>query len=218
MTTKIKVEEITITDLVREALTLPDGWKEEIYVENGQVVFSSPITLNTWVGKDDCPSEHLDSYIGDLHSLTWGEIEGFYERKDGKIELDNPYDGEEEGEYYNKVTVYTPEEAVTVLADYLDNDASEVAQLFAEITNPDVTLLPLAQATARGLVDTLIIDFPEKKWWKIDNEELETDHYGHLEVAVESRLSGMADVTETDTIGEAQQKIREFLLSQTEEA
>lgn len=133
MTTKIKVEEITIQDLVTKALQIPNSWHVEVYVENGEVIFSEMLTASTWVGKDDCPSEHLASYIGDLHSLSWGEIEGFYEREDGKIELDNPYDGEEEGEYYNKVTVYTPEEAVTVLADYLDNDASEVAQLLAQI-------------------------------------------------------------------------------------
>ena len=135
MTQKIKVEEITLENLVKEALSIPNGWKEEIYVENGEVVFSSPMTLNTWTGTEDCPSEHLDSYAGDLHSLNWGEIEGFYERKDGKIELDNPYDGEAEGEYYDKVNILTVDEAIEALANYLDNDASEVSQLFSEITN-----------------------------------------------------------------------------------
>ena len=133
MTTKIEMNEISINDLVREALSIPDGWKEEVYLENGQVVFTAPMTLSTWTGKENCPSEHLDSYVGDLHSLSWGDIEGFYERKDGKIELDNPYDGEAEGEYYEKVTIYTPEEAVEVLADYLDDDASEVSQLLISI-------------------------------------------------------------------------------------
>ena len=135
MTQKIKVEEITLENLVKEALSIPDGWKEEIYVENGEVVFSSPMTINTWTGTEDCPSEHLDSYVGDLHSLNWVEIEGFYERKDGKIELDNPYDGEAEGEYYDKVNILTVDEAIEALANYLDNGASEVSQLFSEITN-----------------------------------------------------------------------------------
>lgn len=135
MTQKIKVEEITLEKIVKEALNIPDGWKEEVYVENGEVVFSSPMTLNTWTGKENCPSEHLDSYVGDLHSLNWGEIEGFYERKDGKIELDNPYDGEAEGEYYDKVNILTVDEAIEALANYLDNDASEVSQLFSKITN-----------------------------------------------------------------------------------
>lgn len=133
MTTEIKVEEITIQTLVTKALEIPNGWHIEVYVENGKVLFSEMLTSSTWVGKEDSPREHLNSYIGDLHSLTWGEIEGFYQRKDGKIELDNPYDGDAEGEYYSKVTIYTVEEAISVLAEYLDNDASEVAQLIAAI-------------------------------------------------------------------------------------
>lgn len=137
MTTKIKVTEITLTDLVTKSLAIPNGWHVEVYVENGEVVFSAMLTANTWVGKETCPSEHLDNYIGDLHSLTWGEIEGFYERKDGKIELDNPYDGDQEGEYYSKVTIYSPKEAIEVLANYLDNDASEVSQLLDTIQHPE---------------------------------------------------------------------------------
>ena len=42
VTQKIKVEEITLENLVEEALSIPNGWKEEVYVENGQVVFLRP--------------------------------------------------------------------------------------------------------------------------------------------------------------------------------
>jgi hypothetical protein len=133
-TKKLTIENITIEDLIREALTIPNGWKKEVHVEaDGTVTFTSPMTPNTWTGKENCPSEHLDSYIGDLHSLRWGEIEGFYERQDGKIEVDNPYDGDAEGEYYEKVTVYTQEEAIEILCEYLDNDISEVSQLLTSI-------------------------------------------------------------------------------------
>jgi hypothetical protein len=135
VTQKIKVEEITLENLVKEALNIPDGWKEEVYVENGQVVFSSPMTLNSWTAKEDNSREPLDSYIGDLHSLSWNGIEGFYLRSDGKIEVDNPYDGEAEGEYYEKANILTVDEAIGALAVYLGNDASEVSQLFSEITN-----------------------------------------------------------------------------------
>lgn len=133
-TKKLTIENITIEDLIRESISIPNGWKKEVHVEaDGTVTFTSPMTPNTWTGKTDNPREPLDSYVGDLHSLSWGDIEGFYERKDGKIELDNPYDGEAEGEYYTKVTIYSPEEAVRVLAEYMDNDASEVAQLINRI-------------------------------------------------------------------------------------
>ena len=135
VTQKIKVEEITLENLVKEALSIPNGWKEEIYVENGEVVFTAPMTLSTWTGKENSPSEHLDSYIGDLHSLSWNDIEGFYLRSDGKIEVDNPHDGEAEGEYYEKANILTVDEAIEALANYLDNNASEVSQLFSEITN-----------------------------------------------------------------------------------
>lgn len=112
-TKKLTIENITIEDLIREALTIPNGWKKEVHVEaDGTVTFTSPMTSNTWTGKTDNPREPLDSYVGDLHSLNWGEIEGFY---------------------YENVRIYTEEEAVKVLADYLDNDASEVSQLLTSI-------------------------------------------------------------------------------------
>jgi hypothetical protein len=133
-TKKLTIENITIEDLIREALTIPNGWKKEVHVEaDGTVTFTSPMTPNTWTGKTDNPREPLDSYVGDLHSISWGDIEGFYERKDGKIERDNPYDGEAEGEYYEKANILTVDEAIEELATYLDNDASEVAQLINRI-------------------------------------------------------------------------------------
>jgi hypothetical protein len=130
---KIKAKEITIKDLVKEAIeNIPNGWHEEVWLENGEVTFSAPMTQGSYSSKGAMYGTAPD-YIGDIHSLSWGEIEGFYLRADGKIELDNPYDGEEKGEYYENVTIYTEEEALQVLADYLDNDASEVAQLITAI-------------------------------------------------------------------------------------
>lgn len=133
----IKIEDVSIVDLVREAVyNIPFGWKEEVWVENGKVVFSEPMTQNTFSSKDSMDSS-AKNFIGNLHGLSWGEIEGFFERSDGKIELDNPYDGESRGEYYMKVNIYSVDEAIEVLADYLNNDQSEVAQLLLLIREFD---------------------------------------------------------------------------------
>jgi hypothetical protein len=137
---KIKAKEITIKDLVKEAIeNIPNGWHEEVWLENEEVTFSAPMTQTSYSNKGAMYGTDPD-YIGDLHSLSWEEIEGFYLRKDGKIELDDSYDGEDilgssyqKGEYYEYVTIYTAEEALQVLADYLDNNASDVAQLITAI-------------------------------------------------------------------------------------
>ena len=36
-----KVNELKIFDLLKEAFSIPNGWKEEVYVEDGYVTFSS---------------------------------------------------------------------------------------------------------------------------------------------------------------------------------
>ena len=79
---KIKVEDFTLEDLVTEALSIPNGWKEEIYVEDGYVEFTSPMTLNTYTAKADNPHEMLDSYRGDLESMSIGNFESFTEDAD----------------------------------------------------------------------------------------------------------------------------------------
>lgn len=133
MTAKIKVDEFTLTDLIREALSIPDGWKEEIYVENGEVVFSSPMTLNSWTTKKDNSREPLDTYIGDLHSLRWNDIEGFYLRSDGRIELDNPYDGDTEGEYYGEVEIIEKDEAIDRITQIIQDSESTLNDLVTDI-------------------------------------------------------------------------------------
>jgi len=81
---KIKVEDFTLEDLVTEAFSIPNGWKEEIYVEDGYVEFTSPMTPNTYTAKADNPHEMLDSYRGDLESMSIGDFESFTETKDSK--------------------------------------------------------------------------------------------------------------------------------------
>lgn len=84
---KIKATELTLQDLIREAFSIPDGWKEEIYVENGYVEFSSPMTPNTYTAKADNPREPVDWYVADLESMRISDFEGFAEQ-DGTIRAD----------------------------------------------------------------------------------------------------------------------------------
>lgn len=79
---KIKVEDFRLEDLVTEAFSIPNGWKEEIYVENGYVEFTSPMTHNTYTAKADNPHEMLDSYRGDLESMSISDFESFTEDAD----------------------------------------------------------------------------------------------------------------------------------------
>lgn len=136
----IKTEEIAIGDLVREMLNLPQGWHEEVYVENGEVVFSTPLTQNSWVGKSDSPSEQLDSYVGNINSLD-DLPEGLYKRKDGKYELDmtngendlyNDEDKIVEGEYYEKAEILSEDDAIDIIADNFESD-SELSELLEKI-------------------------------------------------------------------------------------
>lgn len=57
--------------LFREQLDIPAGWKEEIYYNDGEISFSSPMTSNSW--SDD---KHK---IGVIESITINEFEGFYQ-------------------------------------------------------------------------------------------------------------------------------------------
>lgn len=141
MTQKIKAEEITIEDLVREMINLPQGWHEEIYVENGEVVFSEPLTQNSWVGKSDSPSEQLDSYIGSIESLNIGDFQGLYKREDGTYEREA--DGVEDvynldgkvitGEYYEQAEIISKDDVISIIAEELDFPDSPTMELITKI-------------------------------------------------------------------------------------
>src|SRR5690554_4815211 len=68
-----KVNELKIFDLLKEAFSIPQGWKEEVYVEDGYVTFSSHMTLNTHTGIDAYTP--LPEYVGDLESLDFSDFE-----------------------------------------------------------------------------------------------------------------------------------------------
>src|SRR5690606_10879164 len=77
---KLNVENVNRKDLIEKALSLPSGWFVEVYVEDdGEVVFSSPLTGNTWT---DDPRK-----VGTLESMSIGDVEGMYLRDDGSVEI-----------------------------------------------------------------------------------------------------------------------------------
>ena len=138
---EFKSEEITLEDLVKEMLEIPDGFHEEVFIENGKVVFSAPLTQNTWIGKDDCPSEHLDSYIGSIESISVGDIEGLYQRKDGKYERKAEdetdtynFDGKVvSGEFYEQAEIISIDDVISIIAKELDYPASQTIELIKKI-------------------------------------------------------------------------------------
>ncbi len=137
-TKKIKVAEITIEDLVREALSIPNGWKEEIFVEDGEVSFSSPMTKNTYSGKT--PFEPLDSYVCDLEHMSIGDFEEFYERENGTVEIcdndnqqTNEYSTFGKGEYYDWVEIVNRNDAVSRISEICDFSGSEMNRILQAI-------------------------------------------------------------------------------------
>jgi hypothetical protein len=121
-TQKIKANEITLKDLVEEALSIPDGWKEEIYVENWYVEFTSPMTKNTWTAKADNPNEMLDSYVADLESVRLGDFEGIMPKEDGTYEVD--------GE------ILTEKEVIEAIAMNLQGEESIYNGILEKIQHP----------------------------------------------------------------------------------
>lgn len=124
-----KVNELKIFDLLKEAFSIPDGWKEEVYVEDGYVTFSSPMTQSTHTGIDAYTP--LPEYVADLQSFRIGDFEGFNEREDGSIEAD--------GE------ILTREEAIDAIAttyeeDYQPNsrdaNSDPILQLYYDLLHP----------------------------------------------------------------------------------
>ena len=140
-TQKIKTEEITIENLVCEMLNLPQGWHQEVYVENGEVIFSEPLTQNSWVGKSDAPSEQLDSYIGKIESLSIGDFQGLYKREDGTYEREA--DGKTDvynvdgkvitGECYEQAEIISFDDVTSIIAEKLDFPDSPTMELITKI-------------------------------------------------------------------------------------
>lgn len=81
--TKYKICEFEFSDLVKEALTTPNGWKKEVYVENGEIEFSSPMTQNSYIGTD----ANTPIAFADIQSLSFSELDGFREEDDGTITI-----------------------------------------------------------------------------------------------------------------------------------
>lgn len=138
-----KVNELKIFDLLKEAFSIPDGWKEEVYVEDGYVTFSSHMTLNTHTGID--ANTPLPEYVGDLESLDFSDFEGFYEREDGQVEFDFDGIGAVKGEYYDKVLIVPRDEAIDMIAtpyeeDYRPNNrdanSDPILQLYYDLLHP----------------------------------------------------------------------------------
>lgn len=134
----LNVKKISIKTLLQEALIIPDGWKEEVFVENGIVEFSDFMTM---------PSETLDietltrpeSYVGDIEDRSISEFEGFYERDDGKIEVvadDGQRSTETEtyakGKCYHWALITTREDSVDRIAEIIEADGTDPINILLE--------------------------------------------------------------------------------------
>ena len=80
---KYKISEFKFGDLVKEALSTPYGWKKEVYVENGEVEFSNPMTMNSYTGTD----VYHPVAFADIQGLSFSELDGFREEDDGAITI-----------------------------------------------------------------------------------------------------------------------------------
>ena len=134
MTQNIKVDQITLQDLVKEALSIPDGWKEEVYLENGDITFSAPMTYNTYTAKTDDPTKRPENLIGTLESIAIDTFEEYYERKDGQVEVPSQDAAAVQGEYYDTAEIISREKAIENIADMLfETNADPYATLLQKI-------------------------------------------------------------------------------------
>ena len=99
---------------VQKAITLPQGFKSEVYKNRrGKISFSSPLTSSTWTNDPD--------KIGEIQSLSIGDVEGFYERSDGKVEEYNPYSNTK-GEFYDHCDIISRREAINRITQVAEDD------------------------------------------------------------------------------------------------
>jgi len=129
---KLTVENVTRKDLLEKAFSLPSGWFVEVYVQDdGRVIFSSPMTGNTWT---DDPHK-----VGKIEAMSIGDVEGMYLRDDGKVEIDVTQLGEsgqrkvQKGEHYDRVEVLTKAEALDLIDDIAGNEEWDVNGLISEV-------------------------------------------------------------------------------------
>lgn len=114
--TKYKICEFEFRDLITEALTTPNGWKKEIYVENGEIEFSSPMTMNSYTGID----ANTPIAFAAIEGLSLSELDGFSEEDDGTITING-----EKVSYEEALDV-----AEDVLIDYSLGDLYEKLRKF----------------------------------------------------------------------------------------
>lgn len=86
MSKQIKLDELEIGDLVLQALSITNGWKKEVYVEDGIVTFSSDITQNSYTARSDDPNIHIA--VAELQSMDIEDFEGFNKLENGKYLVD----------------------------------------------------------------------------------------------------------------------------------
>lgn len=119
---KLTVENVRMTDLVKEALSIPDGFHVEVYVENGKVSFSEPLTTNSWTDSK--------YNVGTIHSMSIGDVDGFYERESGKVEIEDE-SGKSKGEHYDNVIIVSRKEAIERIAE--NNEYGDMVNLLERI-------------------------------------------------------------------------------------
>jgi hypothetical protein len=110
--TTFEIEELpqAVEQLYR--LRLLEGWTGCLKLEsNGKkLVISQFPSSNTWT--QGYERVHM---IEDW--FTWGEIECFYERSDGRIEIESYDTNAAKGEHYERVEIVTKEEAFNRLRE-----------------------------------------------------------------------------------------------------
>jgi hypothetical protein len=120
--------EISKTDvlktLLEESLRLPDGWKAEVYVtKDGMMEISRPMTSNSWMNDPE--------KIGEIQALSFGDVDGFYVRSDGQVEISEA--GHTKGEYYDECKILPWKKAVQRLRQKAQEEDWEVAELADQI-------------------------------------------------------------------------------------
>jgi len=78
---------------------------------------------------------------------------------------------------------------------------------------PNNTTNPTIKTARRNNYGDIILNFNEEKIFNVEGEEIKTNLYGELKIALDSFILAFAGVTDNNSISEAIKKLRKFLLS-----
>ncbi len=143
-----KVEDQLYTKLLKEMFSIPEGWEEEVYCSSqGEISFSSPMTINSYTKSEDL--------IGRIQSFTISDLEEFSEYSIFEVD-ESHYAYENDDDYYS-----SPDNGEGVFDENLQK---WVVSLQSVLENWDIEDMDFYQDLVNELIENAVkLYYPEAK-------------------------------------------------------